>query len=137
MTLAEQQALIISQNTGAEKSSESSAPVSDAVLAAAASRELVRRGARARYLPADFFSEGSWAILLDLFASEHNHRAVSVKSACIAAGVPATTALRCIEALLSREFITRSEAKDDKRLKLLCLTKAGRAAIRNSLLHYI
>ena len=137
MTLAEQQAVIVGQDTELDANSESLDVISDAMLADVASRELARRAVRARYLPADFFSEGGWAILLDLFANEHRLRPVSIKSACIASGVPATTALRCIEALISYGLISRSEGQNDRRFKLLCLTNSGRVAMRIILRQYI
>ncbi len=47
------------------------------------------------------FGEPAWDILLDLFASEAEHIDVSVSSACLAAGVPATTAHRYLIELVT------------------------------------
>ncbi|MGB3470863.1 MAG: hypothetical protein WBA51_08585, partial [Erythrobacter sp.] len=137
LSLAERQRLSVEADDDCSAATDRRGAISDAVLAAAASRELARRASRARFLPSGFFSEGGWAILLDLFVSEHKVRIVSVKSACIASGLPATTALRTIEALLGSDLIARFETASDKRLKLLRLTEAGRESMRSVLREYV
>jgi hypothetical protein len=64
-------------------------------LAALARRYLRHRRERERLLP-DLFADPAWDILLDLFAASIERRPVSVSSACVAAAVPPTTALRWI-----------------------------------------
>lgn len=68
------------------------------------------------------FSDPGWDILLDLFVEESQHRAVSVSSACIAAGVPPTTGLRWLERLQRRGLLTRTPDPQDGRKVYIRLT---------------
>jgi DNA-binding MarR family transcriptional regulator len=109
---------------------------SDDVLADVAATELKQRASRSKYLPADLFGEAGWAILLDLFVSEHKGRPVSVSSACIASQVPATTALRYIAVLIEYRLVERTDNSADRRVRLLSLTTHGRNATRAALEEY-
>ncbi len=91
--------------------------------------ELRRRKMRARFLPAELFGEGAWSVLLDLFVSEQHGRKVSTTSACIAADVPGTTALRWLDVLESKGLIERTSAERDKRVKYVSLTVEARRAL--------
>jgi hypothetical protein len=71
------------------------------------------------------FGEPAWDILLDLFASEAEGKAVSISSACLASSVPMTTALRWV-ARLEREGLIGRSATGDRRRINLHLTSAGR-----------
>ncbi len=95
--------------------------------------ELRRRRMRARFLPSELFGEGGWSILLDLFVSEHHGRKVSTTSACIAADVPGTTALRWLDVLESEGLIERSQTVSDKRVKYVSLTDEARSALTSLL----
>ena len=78
---------------------------------------------------ADLIGEPAWDILLWLMSAQHARAAISVSSACFAAGVPATTGLRCIARLEERGMVVRSEDPFDKRRHLLTLTEAGRLVV--------
>ena len=79
-------------------------------------RQLHReRRLRDAALSADLFGEPAWDILLDLFASELEGRTVRVSSACIAAAVPASTALRYLNEMERRGLLIRSPSPGDKR----------------------
>ncbi len=78
---------------------------------------------------ADLVGEPVWDILLCLFSAHHNRSSISVSSACFAAGVPATTGLRCIARLEARNMVVRAEDPFDKRRHLLTLTETGRLAV--------
>jgi len=79
-------------------------------------RERIRqRRARAHVFPADFFSDPVWDMLLDLYAAHHERVLVSVSSLCIAASVPATTALRWIKELTARGWFLRTRDDSDGR----------------------
>lgn len=106
-------------------------------LVAAAKRELTRRRKRSLHLPTELFGEGAWAILLDLYVSLHSGRQVSTTSACIAADVPATTALRWLEVLSSLELIKKSPDGTDKRVKHIIPTPKGYQSVRSSLIEYL
>lgn len=133
LTLAETRASLL-QSPASERPSYP--VITDAVFADLAASELKRRASRSRYLPADLFGEGGWAILLDLFVSEQKGRPVSVSSACIASQVPATTALRYIAALIEYELVERTDNPADRRVRLLSLTTRGRNATRAALEEY-
>jgi DNA-binding MarR family transcriptional regulator len=64
--------------------------------------------------------------MLDLFAYSRAGRAVSISSACVAAAVPQTTALRYIGKLEAEGLVARSRA-EDRRTRDLILTDLGEA----------
>ncbi|MGH6697599.1 winged helix DNA-binding protein [Sphingopyxis sp.] len=69
--------------------------------------EIRKRRQRDRFFPSDLFADPAWDILLDLYASHLEGRNISVSSACIAAAVPATTALRWLKTLSDNGQIVR------------------------------
>lgn len=88
------------------------------------------RRLRERFFPATFFGEAAWDILLELFTLDLYQQHASVKRACAAAAVPATTALRWIAVLEEARLISRLPSRADRRLVLLSLTPKGVEAIR-------
>jgi DNA-binding MarR family transcriptional regulator len=98
-------------------------------LGAAARRFLKARRWRDELLGADLFSDPAWDILLDLFASEAEGRNVSVSSACVAACVPATTAIRWISRLETLGLIERHSDPDDQRRSNLRLSAKAKQAV--------
>ena len=79
-------------------------------------RAIIRaRRARDQFFPADLFADPAWDILLDLFAARLEKQRVAVSSLCIAAAVPATTALRWIKTLTDQELLIRSADPQDGR----------------------
>lgn len=90
-------------------------------LAAAAYR--ARRGRDACFGDdADLFGEPAWDILLDLYSARSAGREVTVTSACAAARVPNTTALRHIGNLEERGMIIRLADPEDRRRSILRLS---------------
>lgn len=77
------------------------------------------------FLNNDLSSGPAWNILLDLFAEQLSCRKVTVSSACIASGVPYTTALRCISRLEDTAYVWRTSDRKDKRLVYVQLTDAA------------
>lgn len=73
----------------------------------------------------DLFADASWDILLDLYDNHTKGRPVSVTSACIAASVPATTALRHLKILIERGILARTPCARDARVAHLEFTPAG------------
>lgn len=59
--------------------------------------------------------EPGWDVLLDLYLGELLGRKTSVTSACIASGVPPTTALRYVNALCDAGQIERDRDENDAR----------------------
>jgi predicted transcriptional regulator len=86
-------------------------------------RKIIRhRQARVRYFRDEIFADPAWDILLDLAAARVEHKRVSVTSLCIAAGVPATTALRWIGLLTEEGLLKRVEDDTDRRRAFVALT---------------
>lgn len=71
------------------------------------------------------FSDGNWDILLDLFIAHEQGRKISISSACLAACVPATTALRHLSALAKYGMISRVADDQDGRSARVALTSSG------------
>lgn len=102
-------------------------PAPRAATAPAVSREEVRallqaRRLRDRYLPPDLFADPAWDMILDLMAARLAGSRVSVSSLCIAAAVPATTALRWIAQLTERGIFVRSKDPADARRVFIALS---------------
>lgn len=68
------------------------------------------------------FHEPAWDILLDLFIAHERGLATSVTSACNAACVPATTAMRWLATLERRDLVRRWNHERDGRTRLVGLT---------------
>jgi hypothetical protein len=90
--------------------------------APAVSAETVRaviraRRLRSRYFPEELFADPAWDMLLDLLQAEIAHLRVPESSLCIAAAVPATTALRWLKAMTSEGlFVRRADPHDGRRV---------------------
>lgn len=87
-------------------------------LSADTVRSVIRaRRLRSRYFPEELFADPAWDMLLDLLQAEISHLRVPVSSLCIAAAVPATTALRWIKTLVSQGlFVRRADPHDGRRV---------------------
>jgi len=83
------------------------------------------RRRREQLFDSDLFGEPAWDLLLDLFVSSRESRPVSVTSACVAAGVPTTTALRWISVLEAKGLIVRENDPNDARRVHLRLTETA------------
>ncbi|NNC52162.1 MAG: MarR family transcriptional regulator [Erythrobacter sp.] len=81
-----------------------------------------RRQARAKFFDAELFADPAWDILLDLAASRSERRQVCVTSLCIAAGVPATTALRWISQMVDSDLLVRIPDPHDRRRAHIALS---------------
>jgi len=73
------------------------------------------RRLRTRYFPDDLFADPAWDIMLDLLRAEASQMRVSVSSLCLAAEVPATTALRWIKSMEKQGLIIRRDDPHDGR----------------------
>ena len=102
-------------------------------LADLARRLYTLRRRRARHLPAELFGEPACEILLDLFIAAEEGRLIPVTSACIAADVPGTTALRWLTLLESRGMVERRPDPRDGRRCHVALTVARYTAIASCL----
>jgi len=75
------------------------------------------RRLRGRFFSEELFADPAWDMLLDLLQSEIRQHRVPVSSLCIAAAVPATTALRWLKALVKEGlFVRRADPHDGRRV---------------------
>jgi len=65
------------------------------------------RRLRARYFSEELFADPAWDILLDLFHAELAQQRVTVSCLCMAAAVPATTALRWLTSMVKKGLVIR------------------------------
>ncbi len=92
-------------------------------------RVLRQRQLRARFLDPELFADPAWDMLLDLTAAASEKVRVSVSSLCIAAAVPATTALRWIRQMTDAGLLARIEDNEDRRRAFIVLTERSRTAM--------
>ena len=86
-------------------------------------REQIRqRQMRSRFFDAELFADPAWDILLDLAAARAERMQVCVTSLCIAAGVPATTALRWISQMVDAGLLVRIPDPNDRRRAHIALS---------------
>jgi DNA-binding MarR family transcriptional regulator len=81
-------------------------------------RQVIRaRRLRSRYFDEEMFADPAWDMLLDLLQAEIAQHRVPVSSLCIAAAVPATTALRWIKTMTDAGlFRRRADPHDGRRV---------------------
>ena len=108
-------------------------PVSSEIPAV--SGELVRglirsRRVRARYFDEELFADPAWDMLLDLLQAEIAQHRVPVSSLCIAAAVPATTALRWIKTMTDNGLFQRRADPHDGRRVFIELSPGASLAMR-------
>ncbi|MGN6058879.1 MAG: hypothetical protein ACTHOI_09905 [Sphingomicrobium sp.] len=110
------------------KSCASDAPVVSAEMI----RSVIRaRRLRSRYFHEELFADPAWDMLLDLLQAEISHLRVPVSSLCIAAAVPATTALRWLKTMVNQGlFVRRADPLDGRRV-FVELAPAASHALRN------
>jgi hypothetical protein len=87
------------------------------------------RQARARFFAPELFGDPAWDMLLDLTAAHGEGTRVSVTSLCIAAGVPATTALRWLTQMVESGIFVRVPDPDDRRRAFIALSDKAIAAM--------
>ena len=81
-------------------------------------RTVIRaRRMRSRYFDDEMFADPAWDMLLDLLQAEIAQLRVPVSSLCIAAAVPATTALRWLKTMTQQGiFVRRADPHDGRRV---------------------
>jgi DNA-binding MarR family transcriptional regulator len=94
-------------------------------------RTLIRaRRLRSRYFAEELFADPAWDMLLDLTQAEIAQVRVPVSSLCIAAAVPATTALRWIKTLTENGMLLRRADPHDGRRVFVEMAPATSTAMR-------
>ena len=94
--------------------------------------ELAARRRRENLFPPELFGEPAWDMLLDLYVAACSDRRVAISSACIAAAVPATTALRHIKILEQAGLVARQPDSADGRRCFVILTEHATALIERT-----
>lgn len=90
---------------------------------------IANRQARGRFFDPALFGDPAWDMLLDLTAAQGEGVQVSVTSLCIAAGVPATTALRWLTQMVESGIFVRLPDPADKRRAFIAMSDAASAAM--------
>ena len=95
-------------------------------------RQVIRaRRLRARFFDEELFADPAWDMLLDLLQAEIAQHRVPVSSLCIAAAVPATTALRWIKTMTDVGlFRRRADPHDGRRIFVELSPEASEAMRR-------
>jgi DNA-binding MarR family transcriptional regulator len=100
-------------------------------VAAETVRTVIRaRRLRERYFSGELFADPAWDMLLDLLQAEIAQLRVPVSSLCIAAAVPATTALRWLKTMTSEGLFVRRADPHDGRRVFVELSPQASAALR-------
>lgn len=87
------------------------------------------RKVRSKFFDQNLFADPCWEVLLDLALAEAEGKPVVIKSACIASGVPPSTALRRINVLVEAGLVDRKPDLLDNRRVLVGLTESGQRAM--------
>jgi DNA-binding MarR family transcriptional regulator len=90
---------------------------------------IAARASRAAAFGPDLFADPAWDMMLALLLARLERRPVSVSKLCLASGVPQTTALRWISALVARGLLERSADPGNGRRILVDLTDAAAARL--------
>jgi DNA-binding MarR family transcriptional regulator len=108
------------------------APADAPEVSAETIRSIIRaRRLRARYFQEELFADPAWDMLLDLLQAEISHLRVPVSSLCIAAAVPATTALRWLKTMVQQGLFVRHADPHDGRRVFVQLAPEASLALRN------
>jgi hypothetical protein len=101
-------------------------PAPQRVDSAMVRRMLRQRRMREQFFPAEMFADPAWDMLLDLYAAQLEGHPVAVSSLCIAAAVPATTALRWIKTMSdSGMFERQADPRDGRRIFIALAPQAA------------
>jgi DNA-binding MarR family transcriptional regulator len=109
-------------------------PIERALAPAVSDAPLVRailrlRRLRGQHFEPALFADPAWDVLLDLAAARIEGRMVAVSSLCIAAAVPATTALRWISQMTEQGLLVRHPDTHDGRRVFIALADASATAM--------
>ena len=110
------------------------APVEAAAAPLVSHGPLVRtilrlRRMRGQHFEPALFADPAWDILLDLASARIEMRTVAVSSLCIAAAVPATTALRWITQMTEQALLVRRPDQHDGRRVFIDLSEGAAFAM--------
>lgn len=100
-------------------------------VAAETVRSVIRaRRLRDRFFANELFSDPAWDMLLDLLQAEITQLRGPISSLCIAAAIPATTALRWLKGMTEKGIFVRRDGPHDGRRVFVELLKEASVAMR-------
>jgi DNA-binding MarR family transcriptional regulator len=88
-----------------------------------------QRRMRDEMFDAELFADPAWDMMLDLYAAKLERHRVAVTSLCMAAAVPATTALRWIKSLTDQGWFERHDDPHDGRRIFVALSDRATQAM--------
>jgi DNA-binding MarR family transcriptional regulator len=100
-------------------------PATHEVTAADLRNIIKARRSRDNFFPQALFADPAWDMLLELYLSTLTQIRVATSSLCLGAAVPATTALRWINALEAEGLIERRSDPLDGRRVFVALSPKG------------
>jgi len=103
----------------------------------AATRLVRLRRQRELLFGSRFFADPVWDILLDLYIAALRGKQVTISSLCVAATVPATTALRWIGTMEREGLCRRRPDPDDKRRAYVEITDDAAQVMTNLLSNWL
>lgn len=115
---------------GPDKSGQQHGRHSDEDLQFALRAAIRNRRDRKELFKFDQFADPAWDILLDLASARLSNKTVPVLSACAAAGVPTSTALRWIRVLVEEGLVRRWSDPSDRRRDLVEIQDHAMNAMR-------
>lgn len=93
-------------------------------------RALIRlRALRNQFMPADWFSDPAWDLLLYLYKAHIDREELTVGDLIDRTGLKATTASRWLDSLAVRAWVNRHRCELDHRRVLIELTSKGITAM--------
>ncbi len=107
--------------------------INDTTLLESAKTLIRQRIHRRKHFDESKFAEPFWDILLDLFISKLMGLKISVSSACLASGVPPTTALRYVSHMCKVGDVIRTDDPNDGRRIYLEISESAFTAMKKYL----
>lgn len=115
------------------KKRSSDEQLTDQDLRKLANRIFESRRLRAQFLSTSLLGEPVWDMLLALYSHPSRDEGLSVGELCLAAAVPAPTALRWARVIEQKNLISRTKHPKDRRRAIVTLTDEGELLMRGYL----
>lgn len=92
-------------------------------------KRIAERRSIGRHLGFAIFANPAWDMLLDLYRATLLGNEIAISSLALASNVPATTARRCIAAMVSDQLVSYRPDPADRRRVYVAITAAGVEAL--------
>lgn len=87
--------------------------------------QIANRQLIGRYIGFALAADPAWDMLLDLYLARYRSKDIAISSLASVANVPATTALRCIKAMMAQGLVYReADVSDGRRIYIRLTAKA-------------